>query len=244
MSTSTEKTLPSGLVLPRHIAIVMDGNGRWATRRGLPRTAGHKAGAETFRSIATYCSHIGLEYLTVYAFSTENWKRPALEVRTIMELLRTYLMESCEKMVKENIGLHIIGDRSRLPEAVQELICETDELSKQTNGLRVNVALNYGSRDELVRAARKLAADAAAGNISPESITEQTVSAALDTAGIPDPDLLIRPGGEKRLSNYLLWQAAYAELYFTDTLWPDFGEDELNRAIEWFNARTRRFGGV
>ena len=215
----------------------MDGNGRWAQARGLPRTAGHKAGAETFRRIATHCSKIGLPYLTVYAFSTENWKRPENEVRTIMELLRKYLLESIEKMVRENIGLRIVGDQSRLPESLRELI-------KQTDGLKVNVCLNYGGRDEITRALRGAVRDAAAGRIRPEDVTEDFVSSRLDTAGVPDPDLLIRPGGEKRLSNYLLWQAAYAEILFSDTLWPDFDEEELDRALEWFASRKRRFGGV
>ena len=233
-----------GLKLPTHVAIIMDGNGRWAQARGLPRTAGHKAGAETFRRIATHCSKIGLPYLTVYAFSTENWKRPESEVRTIMELLRKYLLESIEKMVRENIGLRIVGDQSRLPESLRELIARTDELSKQTNGLKVNVCLNYGGRDEITRALRGAVRDAAAGRIRPEDVTEDFVSSRLDTAGVPDPDLLIRPGGEKRLSNYLLWQAAYAEILFSDTLWPDFDEEELDRALEWFASRKRRFGGV
>ena len=236
--------IPEGLKLPTHVAIIMDGNGHWAQARGLPRTAGHKAGAETFRRIATHCSKIGLPYLTVYAFSTENWKRPENEVRTIMELLRKYLLESIEKMVRENIGLRIVGDQSRLPESLRELIAQTDELSKQTDGLKVNVCLNYGARDEITRAMRAAAADAAAGRLSPEDVTEDFVSSRLDTSGIPDPDLIIRPGGEKRLSNYLLWQAAYAEILFSDTLWPDFDEEELDRALEWFATRKRRFGGV
>lgn len=230
--------------LPVHAAIVMDGNGRWATARGLPRTAGHKAGSETFRRIATHCSDIGLSYLTVYAFSTENWNRPEGEVRTIMELLRTYLLEACEKMVRDNIGLRILGDQTRLSQPLRQLIRETDELSKKTNGLRVNVCLNYGGRDEITRAARSLAIDAAAGKLDPASITPELLASRLDTAGLPDPDLIIRTGAEKRLSNYLLWQSAYAELFFTDTLWPDFTVEELNRAFDWYASRQRRFGGV
>ncbi len=236
--------MPEGLVLPQHVAIIMDGNGRWAQRRGLPRTAGHKAGAETFRRIATHCSRIGLAYLTVYAFSTENWKRPDNEVRTIMELLRKYLVEAAEKMVRENIGLRIVGDQSRLPENLRELIARTDELSHRTNGLRVNVCLNYGGRDEITRAMRRAVREAAEGRIVPEDVTEDFVSGHLDTAGMPDPDLVIRPGGEKRISNYLLWQAAYAELFFSDTLWPDYTEEELDRTLEWYASRKRRFGGV
>jgi undecaprenyl diphosphate synthase len=230
--------------LPVHAAIVMDGNGRWATARGLPRTAGHKAGSETFRRIATHCSDIGLSYLTVYAFSTENWNRPESEVRTIMELLRTYLLEACEKMVRDNIGLRILGDQTRLSQPLRQLIRETDELSKKTNGLRVNVCLNYGGRDEITRAARSLAIDAAAGKLDPASITPELLASRLDTAGLPVPDLIIRTGAEKRLSNYLLWQSAYAELFFTDTLWPDFTVEELNRAFDWYASRQRRFGGV
>jgi undecaprenyl diphosphate synthase len=230
--------------LPVHAAIVMDGNGRWATARGLPRTAGHKAGSETFRRIATHCSDIGLSYLTVYAFSTENWNRPEGEVRTIMELLRTYLLEACEKMVRDNIGLRILGDQTRLSQPLRQLIRETDELSKKTDGLRVNVCLNYGGRDEITRAARSLAIDAAAGRLDPASITPELLASRLDTAGLPDPDLIIRTGAEKRLSNYLLWQSAYAELFFTDTLWPDFTVEELNRAFDWYASRQRRFGGV
>ena len=230
--------------MPRHIAMVMDGNGRWATSRGLPRTAGHKEGAETFRRIATHCSHIGLEYLTVYAFSTENWTRSEAEVNAIMELLRVYLLESCEKMVKENIGLRIMGDESRLSEGLRALIRETDELSKQTTGLQVNVCLNYGARMEITRAARLLAEDVKAGRIAASDITEEMVSERLYSGGIPDPELIIRPGAEKRLSNFLLWQSAYSELYFTDTLWPDFTEAELDGAITWYRSRKRRFGGV
>jgi len=227
-----------------HLAVIMDGNGRWATARNLPRVAGHKAGAENFRRIATRCSRLGLSYLTVYAFSTENWTRPETEVRGIMELLRIYLLEAREKMVRENIGLRVIGEQNRLPESLRGLIRETDELSKRTDGLRVNVCINYGGRDELTRAARTLAREAAAGRLDPDNITPEVISARLDTAGLPDPDLLIRTGAERRLSNYLLWQCAYAELYFTDTLWPDFDEEELDRALAWFETRRRRFGGV
>lgn len=230
--------------MPRHIAMVMDGNGRWATLRGLPRTAGHKEGAETFRRIATHCSNIGLEYLTVYAFSTENWTRSENEVNAIMELLRVYLMESCEKMVKENIGLRIMGDESRLSAGLRALIRETDELSRQTTGLQVNVCLNYGARMEITRAARLIAEDVQSGKLSPAEITEELLSSRMYSCGIPDPELIIRPGAEKRLSNFLLWQSAYSELYFTDTLWPDFTDEELDEAIVWYRSRKRRFGGV
>jgi len=230
--------------LPEHIAIIMDGNGRWATAKGLPRTAGHKVGSETFRKIATYCNNIGIKHLTVYAFSTENWKRPKEEVDTIMALLKQYLLEACEKMVKDNISLKVLGDISRLSPEIQEIIRKTDELSLQTTGLKVNVCINYGGRDELVRAVRSLAQKSASGELAPDAITEKTISDALYTAGIPDPDLIIRPSGEIRISNFLLWQSAYAEFYFTPALWPDFNEEELNRAIVSYQSRSRRFGGV
>lgn len=240
----TQENADKRNAMPRHIAIVMDGNGRWATSRGLPRTAGHKAGSETFRRIATHCSNIGLEYLTVYAFSTENWSRSEAEVGAIMELLRVYLLEACEKMVGENIGLRIFGDETRLSQGLRDLIRQTDELSKQTDGLRVNVCLNYGSRMEITRAARLLAQEVQAGRLTPADITEEKLSEMMYSGGIPDPELVIRPGAEKRLSNFLLWQSAYSELYFTDTLWPDFEDAELDGAIEWFRGRKRRFGGV
>lgn len=231
--------------LPRHIAIIMDGNGRWAKRRGLPRTAGHAAGAETFRTIATYCRDIGLPYLTVYAFSTENWKRPPDEVGTILSLLRKYLLEATEKMIRENMRLRILGNLEPFPPEFRELVEKTNALSEQLHGFQANVCLNYGGRDEILRAADALAAERAAGNGRLSGpLTEEEFSARLDTAGLPDPDLIIRPGGETRLSNFLLWQAAYAELYFTETLWPDFGKEDLNCAIAEFQRRSRRFGGV
>ena len=230
--------------LPEHIAIIMDGNGRWATAKGLPRTAGHKVGSETFRKIATYCNDIGIKYLTVYAFSTENWKRPKEEVDTIMSLLKQYLLEACEKMVEDNISLKIIGDTSRLSDEIRDIIRHTDELSLQTNGLKVNVCINYGGRDEIVHAFRTVAAQIADGSLTADDISEQTISDALYTASIPDPDLIIRPSGEIRISNFLLWQSAYAEFYFTPVLWPDFNEEELNRAILSYQTRSRRFGGV
>jgi len=230
--------------LPEHIAIIMDGNGRWATAKGLPRTAGHKVGSETFRKIATYCNNIGIKHLTVYAFSTENWKRPKEEVDTIMGLLKQYLLEACEKMVKDNISLKVLGDTSRLSPEIQEIIQRTDELSLQTTGLKVNVCINYGGRGELVHAMQKLAQKVSSGELDPEDITEKTISDALYTAGVPDPDLIIRPSGEVRISNFLLWQSAYAEFYFTPVLWPDFDENELDQAIISYQTRSRRFGGI
>ena len=230
--------------LPRNVAIIMDGNGRWAKRRGLPRTAGHAAGAEKFRTIATYCKNIGLDYLTVYAFSTENWKRPLEEVSAIMGLLKKYLLESVEKMERDQIRLHFFGDLSPLPAELREMCGRTDAISQRYDGMQVNVCLNYGGRDEIVRAARAFAAQCAAGERRPEELTEAVFGDYLYSAGVPDPDLVIRPSGEVRISNFLLWQSAYAEYYFTDVLWPDFNRAELHRALAAYQARSRRFGGV
>ena len=230
--------------LPRHIAIIMDGNGRWAKRRGLPRTAGHAAGAETFRTIATYCKDIGLEYLTVYAFSTENWKRPAEEVSAIMGLLKKYLLEAIGRMERDRVKMCFFGDLSPLPEELRLLCEQTREISKHYDGVQVNICLNYGGRDELLRAARAFALDCAEGRADPNHLTEAAFSRYLYSGGVPDPDLVIRPSGELRLSNFLLWQSAYSEFYYTDALWPDFSKDELHRALAAYQARSRRFGGV
>ena len=230
--------------LPRHVAIIMDGNGRWAKRRGLPRTAGHAAGAETFRTIATYCKDLGLDYLTVYAFSTENWKRPPEEVRAIMGLLEKYLHEAIETMARDKIKMAFFGDLSPLSPKLQTLCRETEEISKGYEGFQANICLNYGGRDEIVRAARAFAADCAAGRADPNHLTEDAFGGYLYSAGMPDPELIIRPSGEERLSNFLLWQCAYSEFYFTDVLWPDFGPEELRRAIAAYQHRSRRFGGV
>ena len=226
--------------LPRHIAVIMDGNGRWAKRRGLPRSAGHKAGAETFRTIATYCREIGIDYLTVYAFSTENWKRPVDEVSTIMDLLEQYLHEAIETMERDNVRLKFLGDMSPLRPDLQQLISETNEISSRLDGCQANICLNYGGRDELLHAAKALLREGA----DPDSLTEADLERHIYTAGIPDPDLIIRPSGELRLSNFLLWQCAYSEFYFTDVLWPDFTKDELHKAIADFQKRDRRYGGV
>ena len=228
--------------LPRHIAIIMDGNGRWAKKRKMPRTAGHAVGAETFRKVATYCKNIGLDYLTVYAFSTENWKRPQEEVDAIMGLLEKYLLESIEKMERDKVKMKFFGDVSVLSPRLRELIAHTEEISKRFEGCQVNICLNYGGRDELVRAMRRYALEVSEGREN--NIEEEDVGSYLFSAGIPDPDLLIRPGGEYRLSNFLMWQSAYSELYFTDKLWPDFDEKEINRAIAEFQRRERRYGGV
>ena len=227
---------------PRHIAIILDGNGRWAKKRGLPRTAGHAVGSETFRKIATYCKNIGVEYLTVYAFSTENWNRPEEEVGTIMKLLGKYLNEAIDTMERDHIRMKIFGDIGRLPAELQKLVEKTDEISQRYEGFQANICLNYGGRDEIVNAARRYARDLAEGKAA--ELTEESFSDYMYSAGIPDPDLLIRPGGEQRISNFLLWQCAYAEFYFTDVLWPDFSPEELDRAIAEFHRRDRRYGGV
>ena len=229
--------------VPGHIAIILDGNGRWAKKRGLPRTAGHAAGSETFRKIATYCKNIGVKYLTVYAFSTENWSRPEDEVKAIMKLLDKYLHEAIQTMERDNIKMKILGDVSRLSDDLKAEIAETNEISSRYEGFQANICLNYGGRDEIVKAARQYAEDRVAGKADGE-LSEKEFSNYLYSAGMPDPDLLIRPGGEKRISNFLLWQCAYSEFYFTDVLWPDFDEKELDKAIEEFNRRDRRFGGV
>ena len=230
--------------LPRHIAIIMDGNGRWAKKRGMPRTAGHAAGAETFRNIATYCKEIGLDYLTVYAFSTENWKRPEEEVSAIMGLLKKYLLEAIGKMEKDKIKIRFFGDLSPLTPELRELCQRTSEISKHYEGCQVNICLNYGGRDELIRAAKAYAKDCVDGKADAEHLTDEQFGNYMFSAGVPDPDLVIRPSGEVRLSNFLLWQSAYAEFYFTDVLWPDFSKEELHKAIAVFQSRNRRFGGV
>lgn len=230
--------------LPRHVAIVMDGNGRWAKKRGLPRTMGHAAGAETFRTIATYCKEIGLDYLTVYAFSTENWKRPEEEVSAIMGLLKKYLLEAIDQMQKDKVKIHFMGDLSPLSDELRQLCLQTEEISKQYEGCQVNICLNYGGRDEILRGVKKLANACVSGDITADEITVAMVSESLFSTGIPDPDLVIRPSGEVRLSNFLLWQSAYAEYYFTDVLWPDFSKVELHHALATFQARARRFGGI
>lgn len=231
-------------VIPTHIAIVMDGNGRWAKRRGLPRQAGHKVGAEAFRTIANYAKSIGLSYLTVYAFSTENWKRSDEEVGAIMELLERYLREAIADMDKNRVRFCFFGDLGRLSPELREEARIAAERSSKYEGVQVNFCLNYGGRAEILRAAQRFAAQCAAGEAKPEELTEQRFSELMYSAGIPDPELVIRPGGELRISNFLLWQSAYAEYYFTDVLWPDFGPKELDLAIDAFNHRNRRFGGA
>ena len=223
--------------LPRHIAIIMDGNGRWAKKRGLPRTAGHKVGAETFRKIALQCKALGVEYLTIYAFSTENWKRPAEEVSTLMSLLKKYMQEAIDTMERDKMKLRFFGDLSALSPELQDLARKANAVADRVEGFQANLCINYGGRDEILHAAKLCAA---AG----EEMTEENLEKYLYSAGIPDPELIIRPGGELRLSNFLLWQCAYSEFYFCDTLWPDFGEKDLDEAIVAYQQRDRRFGGV
>ena len=226
-------------LLPTHIAIIMDGNGRWAKKRSLPTTAGHVAGAKTFKTIARYCNKIGLKYLTVYAFSTENWKRPEDEGKSIMNLLRDYLKDA-ENFKDENIKVNFIGDRTPLAEDIKALMKKNEDGSKDATGLTLNIASNYGGRDEITNAVKKIVNS----GVNAEDITEDLISQNLYTYGIPDPDLIIRPSGEYRLSNYLIWQSAYAEYWFSDILWPDFTPQHLEKAINDYNHRNRRFGGV
>ncbi|MBQ2603176.1 MAG: di-trans,poly-cis-decaprenylcistransferase [Oscillospiraceae bacterium] len=238
MGTAVNK--PGRSELPRHIAIIMDGNGRWAKKRGLIRSAGHAAGAETFRRITYYLSDLGVEYFTVYAFSTENWKRSEKEVGAIMALLKKFLLEAIDTMEKKGIRLKVLGDTSRLSPELRALIDRTDELSRRIkSGLTANLCINYGGRDELIHAIKAWEADPERGEL-----TEESFEKYLYTAGMPDPDLIIRPSGEYRLSNFLLWQCAYSEFYFTDTLWPDFDETEMDKALEAYAKRERRFGNA
>ena len=230
--------------VPRHVAIILDGNGRWAKKRMLPRNAGHAAGSKNVEKICKAAWEMGIEYVTMYAFSTENWKRPAEEVSAIMELLRKYLLEAIAEMEKEKIRIVFFGDLSPLPAELRQLAEETVERSAKYGPCQVNICLNYGGRDELLRAARAFAADCAAGKRTPEELSETVFSNYLFSAGVPDPDLLIRPGGEERISNFLLWQAAYAEFYFTDVNWPDFDREELRKAFAAYALRQRRYGGV
>ncbi|MDR2671660.1 MAG: di-trans,poly-cis-decaprenylcistransferase [Oscillospiraceae bacterium] len=236
--------LPPPEQRPRHVGIIMDGNGRWAKRRALPRTAGHAAGSETFRRVATHARDRGIQALTVYAFSTENWRRPKDEVDAILDLLARYLREAIQSMARDGVRLRFLGDLSVLPAPLLALVREADAVARTVEGMVVSVGFNYGGRDEILRAARTLSARCQAGLLAPEQIDEALFSSLLDTAPLPPLDLLIRPSGEFRLSNFLLWQAAYAELYFTNVLWPDFSPAEFDRALSAFAARERRYGGV
>lgn len=230
--------------IPQHIAIILDGNGRWAKAKGMPRNYGHTVGAKNVETVCQAAHDLGIRYVTMYAFSTENWNRPDGEVEALMKLLESYLKNCVRTADKNNMRVRVIGNTSRLSEKFQRQIAELEAVSAKNDGLNLQIAINYGSRDEMIRAMRRLCADVKAGERQPEEIDEQMFERYLDTAGIPDPDLLIRTSGEQRLSNYLLWQLAYSEFYFTDVPWPDFGRDELVRAIEAYNKRDRRFGGL
>jgi undecaprenyl diphosphate synthase len=230
--------------LPRHVAIIMDGNGRWATRRGLPRVAGHQEGVKAAREVVRAAGRLGLEYLTLYAFSTENWSRPPDEVDTLMALLEESIHRELPELMAHRVRLRVIGRPQGVPAGIRRGIEQVEEATRDNTGLHLNVAFNYGGREELVDAFRRLARRVRAGDLDPDAVTESEISAALWTAGIPDPDLLIRTSGEMRVSNFLLWQIAYTELVVTPTLWPDFGAADLYRAIVEFQGRARRFGGV
>lgn len=230
--------------VPQHVAIILDGNGRWAKKRGMPRNYGHAQGAKNVEKICEEAWRMGIKYLTVYAFSTENWNRPQNEVDALMKLLRNY-MKTCLKTAAQNdMKVRVIGDITRLDEDIQKRILELEEATKDNGGLNFQIAINYGSRDEMIRAMKKLSDDCMKGSVKAEDITEELFSDYLDTKGIPDPDLLIRTSGELRLSNFLLWQLAYAEFYFTDVPWPDFTQEELEKAVVQYNSRDRRYGGV
>ncbi len=230
--------------IPQHIAIILDGNGRWAKAKGMPRNYGHTAGARNVETVCQAAHDLGVKYVTMYAFSTENWNRPEGEVEALMKLLESYLKNCIKTADKNNMRVRVIGDTTRLSERFQERIRELEAASAKNDGLNLQIAINYGSRDEMTRAMRRMSEDVAAGKRKPEEITESVFEEYLDTAGIPDPDLLIRTSGELRLSNFLLWQLAYSEFYFTDVPWPDFHKEELERAIEAYNKRDRRFGGL
>ena len=230
--------------IPAHVAIIMDGNGRWAKKRKLPRTAGHKKGAEVVEQILEEADHLGVRYLTVYAFSTENWLRPAMEVKALMNLLRVYMESSLKKCEKNNVSVRVIGDKTKLDKDLQESIRNLEEATKDNTGMHFQIAINYGGRDEILRGVRNLAERVEKGEVRAEDITEEMIADHLDTAGIPDPDLLIRTCGEQRISNFLLWECAYTEFYFTDVAWPDFTIEEMKKAIDAYNHRERRFGGL
>ncbi len=230
--------------VPKHIAIILDGNGRWAKKKGMPRNYGHAQGSKNVERICEDAYRLGVKYLTVYAFSTENWKRPQDEVDALMNLLRNY-MKTCLKTAEKNrMRVRVLGDKTALDEDIKSRIEELEEATKDNDGLNFQIALNYGSRDEMVRAMKRMCMDYKMGTVEPEQISEALFESYLDTHDIPDPDLMIRTSGEQRLSNYLLWQLAYSEFYFTDVLWPDFTKEELIKAIEYYNGRDRRFGGV
>jgi undecaprenyl diphosphate synthase len=229
---------------PRHVAIIMDGNGRWAVRRGLPRIAGHRHGVESVRKVAQAARDLGIEYLTLYSFSTENWSRPRSEVGELFSLLKHFIRRDLAELHQANVSVRVIGEREGVPADVLNLLVEAEKLTAENTGQKLVIAFNYGGRNEITGAARRLARMAAEGLIDPDEITPEVISNTLDTAGIPDPDVIIRTSGEQRLSNFLLWQAAYAEFVFVDTLWPDFGAEEFVQALDVYSMRRRRFGGI
>ncbi len=230
--------------IPNHVAIILDGNGRWAKKRGMPRNYGHAQGAKQVETICEKAYRMGIQYLTVYAFSTENWSRPRDEVDALMKLLRSYMANCLKTAEKNRMCVRVIGDKTRLDEDIRLRIAELEEATKDNDGLHFQIAINYGGRDEIRRAARRIAQEAREGKLEPENVTEELIGSYLDTGGIPEPDLLIRTCGEQRLSNFLLWQLAYTEFYVTPVPWPDFTEEELRKAIEAYNTRDRRYGGV
>ncbi len=229
---------------PQHVAIIMDGNGRWATARGMPRTAGHERGVEALRRTVEAAEEFGIKYLTVFSFSTENWRRPPAEVNTLFGLLKTYVRLDLDKLKRKGVKIRVIGQRSGLPADVAELVDRAERETAGNADFFLTIAFNYGARDEIVRAVKGVVRDIAAGELSPDEIGEDIIAAHLDTSGLPDPDLVIRTSGEYRISNFLLWQAAYAELLFADVLWPDFGRQHLADAVRSYNERERRFGAV
>lgn len=233
-----------GMKIPEHVAIILDGNGRWAKKRHMPRNYGHAQGSKAVEQICEDAWNLGIKYLTVYAFSTENWKRPDSEVFALMKLLRVYLKDCLKRAGKNNMRVRVLGEISRLDEDIQDTIRTLEEATKENTGLCFQVALNYGARDEIIRGFGKLLNDLEDGKVAREQISEEMFSQYLDTGNQPDPELLIRTSGEQRLSNFMLWQLAYSEFYFTDTLWPDFDKEELKKAIAWYNGRDRRFGGI
>lgn len=242
MATQTQDEVLSASHIPSHVAIIMDGNGRWAKQRGLPRTEGHIRGQDALRTTLRAAARRGIKYLTVYTFSTENWSRPQEEVDALMSILVSAIHAETPQLIAEGVRMRAIGDLSRLPQQAQDSLAESIELTKDGQQITLILALSYSSRDEIRRASQRLAAEAAAGRLRPEEITEELISSYLDTAEYPDPDLVIRTGGEERISNYLLWQSAYSELYFSETYWPDFGQEELDEALTAYASRERRFG--
>ena len=230
--------------IPKHVAIILDGNGRWAKAKGLPRNAGHVQGAKVVEDMCEITYNMGIQYFTVYAFSTENWSRPKDEVDALMKLLRNYMVNAKKRANKNNMCVRVIGDKTGLDKDLQESILDLEESTKDNTGLHFQIAINYGGRDEITRAVRRLSADVAKGKLEADSITDETINSYLDTAGLPDPDLLIKTCGEQRISNFLLWQLAYTEFYFCDKAWPDFNKKELELAIESYNTRNRKFGGL